>query len=222
MEREINLGRVPEFKYIENETEAFKELIVNATKILSEKMVKAKTDQACEEWWDTLIKDWIKEKKLPLYIRKFNDKYPRGSEVIHNSGRVLIPCDNGPAHWAFSMCFNDNLLSLPEIANFISSDQIPIAFALKGKEKSSKYIFTKHEIDNPNNKGWKIAHIEPVGLKTRKPLEEIEIKKIETHFFHFMNPKNMFLFPLKYAGLAEVEEVINVFKKDKYYFSDAG
>ena len=36
-----------------------------------------------------------------------------------------------------------------------------------------------------------------------------------------MNLKKYVLFPLKYAGLAEVEDY-KCFKKDKYYFSDAG
>ncbi len=162
--------------------------------------------------WDNLVEEWVKDSKLPLYIRKSGDKYLRGSEIIHKSGRILIPVDNGPAHWVFCMCINKKLINIKKVSNLIKKDKIPVAYILKkGEAKSSKYKCTEHSIDTPNKKGWKIAHKEPIGLNTRRKLKEIDINILERHFTKFMSPSNIFLVPLPYAGLAEIKEVIDIF-----------
>ena len=61
---------------------------------------------------------------------------------------------------------------------------------------------------NLNASNWKLAHIESVGLNTRTALTEIDIKSITTQFRHLMQPSNMFVIPLVWSGLGEIESVI--------------
>lgn len=204
-------NKLKNYSSLENELTEFKQKLIETVKLLKAITISVMPDKSFVENWDKLIEDWINS-DLPLYVRKHGDKYPRGSEIKHKSGRILIPVDNGPAHWALSMCINQNLIGIKEVKHYIDQDQIPVAMILNKKEKLSKYKCTKHLIDNPNKKGWKVAHIEQVGLNTRQSLNEIDIGDLEKHFKDFMSPSNMFLIPLLYAGLAEVEEVISVFK----------
>lgn len=161
--------------------------------------------------WDQLIDAWSKDKDLPLYIRKSNEKYPRGKIIKHNSGRILIPADNGPAHWSICMCMNENSPSLAEIREIVADDRIPIAMILKSSEKTSDFKCTMNEIDDATGKGWKIAHKKEIGLNSRQPLETTPIHLLEEHFRKFMSPKNMFLFPKEFSGLAEVQAFIEIF-----------
>lgn len=210
----FNRNRIVSASDFEKKMEKFQHLFGEPINELKVVLDSAQPEQVHKEWWARLIRDWVEDESMPLFIRKFNDKFPRGSEVIHSSGRVLIPCDNGPAHWSFSMCYNDNYIGLPQIKEFLSNDLIPVAFAIKGTEKQSKYRQTKHLIDTPNKKGWKIAHVAPVGLKTRTSLVDIPIETLEEHFRKFMDPMNMFVVPIELSGLAEIPEVIEAFKTE--------
>tara|TARA_Y100000768_G_scaffold388408_1_gene384176 strand:+ start:48238 stop:48864 length:627 start_codon:yes stop_codon:yes gene_type:complete len=201
------------FDEIEEDFSDLEMRISEIGKEFRERLEKMQPKESSLQYWDQLVKDWADDKSLPLYIRKFNENYSRGKEVIHNSGRIIIPCDNGVAHWGFSMCFNSIEPSLQEIKRLVDSDRVPIAMVLKKKEREqAKYFRTKHDIDDPNKKGWKVSHKVPIGLKSKDPLEEIDIELLKSHFRKFVNPNNMFLFPKKYSGLAEIEEIIDSFK----------
>lgn len=52
---------------------------------------------------------------------------------------------------------------------------------------------------------WKVAHIDAVGLGNRA-LVDIGESTLRQHFRKLMTPSNMFVVPLKYAGLAELPE----------------
>ncbi len=209
---QLNKGGLKNFSIFEPRLGQFVELLERAAAELKEHTHAAQANPDSIAWWDNLIEQWITAKDLPLYIRKTNSTFPRGSVHEHKkTGRILIPCDNGPAHWTFSMCANNNLLTLNEIREFIEEDRVPIAMIIKGNEKFSKYRQTKHEIDQPNEKGWKIAHRKSIGLKTSEPINQIDITLLEEHFRQFLRPANMFLIPKKYSGFAEIEEVIKIF-----------
>lgn len=211
MDIKYKTHQIPQYDEVIPEDDDFSYHLTMLAQNLKSKIAKVDLEQFAVAHWENLIKEWSTNPAMPLYIRKTNGRFPRGSEIIHKSGRVLIPCDNGPAHWSFSMCFNKNLLTLGEVQSFIQSDKIPIAMILKSYERSSKYRFTRHEIDMPNFKGWKIAHKKKIGLQSRKPINEMDMEILIEHFVQFTNPANMFLFPLKYAGLAEIDEIIQVF-----------
>ncbi len=72
--------------------------------------------------------------------------------------------------------------------------------------------------DNVNKRGWKLCHIEDVGLNTKMAIETLSLESLVKHFKLLMAPSNHFLIPLDWGGLGEVPEVIEeiaaVEKKD--------
>lgn len=169
------------------------------------------------DYWHSTVYEWKNTKDLPLYIRKFNASFPRGYEATHSSGRRIISTDNSPAQWICSCVFNNTRYSVDDIRKLIESDKIPIAMILPKKDlEKATYKHTLANLeDDPIKKGWKIAHIDAIGLKSRAKLTEMPIEKLEEHFVRFLDPQNTFLFPNEYAGLAEVAEFINVFSSNK-------
>lgn len=206
-------NKLKEFQQFEHKLDKFKANLTEAAKSLANITLDVRPSISSVKHWDRLIEEWALDETLPLYIRKSGASYKRGSEILHSSGRILIPADNGPAHWSLSMCVNENLIETKDLKELIKKDQIPIAFVLSAVESSSKYKQTKHLIDTPNKKDWKIAHIESVGLKSRNKLENTDIEVLQEHFKKFMSPSNMFLFPKHYAGLAELDETIKIYKE---------
>lgn len=155
--------------------------------------------------WDQLIDTWARNVAFPLYVRKANDN--RGSIILHRSGRSLIPCDNSTAQWAFTNAILGTMPTLEEIHSFINQDSIPVAMIMKTSEKKkAKYHCTLRGSINPNAAGWKVCHIQGVGLATRTPIAEIDESVLLKHFHKLMTPRNMFVIPLKYAGLGELPE----------------
>jgi len=61
-------------------------------------------------------------------------------------------------------------------------------------------------------KGWKLAHIEPVGLNTRTPLATLPIGTLQSKFINLVSPANMFLIPRDWGGLAEAPTVLEAIK----------
>ncbi|MFN0138722.1 MAG: hypothetical protein ACKVQW_01380 [Pyrinomonadaceae bacterium] len=156
--------------------------------------------------WDELVQSWA-DSDLPLVIRK--SSLIRGTTIPHVSGRELIVADNSPAHWAFSKAYGGKVPNLIEIRKLIDEDAIPFTYATKASEKiHMRYKRTLAARDNVNKCGWKLCHIEPVGLSSREPLANFSLEKLLTHFKALMSPSNHFLVPLRWAGLGEVPEVI--------------
>ena len=177
------------------ELKEFSDHLIATAKILETLTAKHQPQKKAVEHWDALIRAWADDSTLPLYIRKSEARAGRGSVVIHGeSKREIIITDNGPAHFTLSMALNNNLISLAQIRTLIESDAIPVAFALSGEEKDSKYRFSRHEVDQPNKKGWKVAHIDEIGLKTRKSVSQIPLEVLKAHFIKFLSPANMFLY----------------------------
>ena len=163
--------------------------------------------------WDKLIDDWGNNDSMPLFIRK--QSFGRGSIIFHNSGRKLIFTDNSPAIWAYSACLLEEGFSLNHIKNLLNKDEIPISLALKEHELIRAEYKCKLSSVNLNKKGWKLAHINSVGIKKRlneDNLKNLPIEELIAHFVKFMSPSNMFLIPKQWSGLAELPEVIDVFK----------
>jgi hypothetical protein len=155
--------------------------------------------------WERLIGDWTKDVTLPLFVRKSSND--RGSVIRHFQGRSLVPTDNSPAQWAFAQAILGKKPSLEEIKSQIEADAIPVAMILKSAEKpNAKYRCTLGRVVNPNSFGWKVAHVEPVGLSTKVPLVSISESQLFEHFHKLMNPRNMFLVPTSYAGMGEIPE----------------
>jgi hypothetical protein len=156
--------------------------------------------------WDAMIEGWI-ESDLPLIVRKASGV--RGAELRHETGRRLVVSDNSPAQWAFARAFEGATYDVDGVRLLLERDEIPVALATKSAEKSMmKYKRTLTARDNVNQRGWKLCHIESVGLSTRVPLEVISLEQLHGHFRRFLAPSNHFLVPLRWGGLGEVPEFI--------------
>lgn len=157
--------------------------------------------------WKKLIHDWKDEHSLPLIIRKQTGI--RGSEITHSSGRIIVTTDNSFSQWIYYNVLRGNTFSINDIKILLQKDEIPMSFAIKTSEKEKikyKKIIGKYSI---NEQGWKLCHIDSVGLKTKLPIEEINIHELEDHFIKLANPRNMFLLPLEIGSLGEIQEFID-------------
>lgn len=98
---------------------------------------------------------------------------------------------------------------MDEITTQLERDEIPFAFATKSKEKEQmKYKKTLAAADSVNKRGWKLCHIQEVGLGSAKMIESLPIERLITYFRLFLKPSNHFLVPLHLAGFGEISEVI--------------
>jgi hypothetical protein len=157
--------------------------------------------------WAGLLAAWVAADDLPLFVRKHSSN--RGSVVSHSSGRPLVPCDNSPAHWAYVMASNGECPSLDDIRARLAKDEIPVAMIQKVVEKpSAKYHCTLPRKFNVNEYGWKLAHIQGVGLNNRTHISELPLERLTAQFLSLMAPGNMFVVPLAWAGIAEIDTVI--------------
>lgn len=78
----------------------------------------------------------------------------------------------------------ERVISLDEIRAFFIEDKIPMCYAIKSKEKDKnkhKQILGEYSI---NKLGWKLCLFEAIGLRTKTPINKIDIKKLETHFLN--------------------------------------
>jgi hypothetical protein len=157
------------------------------------------------EHWDRLIEGWSDEVSLPLYVRKSDNN--RGAVISHPSGRRIVPTDNSPAQWAFALAVLGEQPSLEDIRRLIDEDRVPIAMILNAKEKATaRYHRTLGKTVHLNAAGWKVAHVDPVGLTSRTSLLNVAEPTLRSHFRKLMAPRNMFAIPLRYAGLGELPE----------------
>lgn len=149
--------------------------------------------------WETLVEEWILTPALPLYIRK--SSATRGQVLTHATGRLLVPCDNTTAVWAFTLALEGECPSLQEVGAFVQARKIPYSFTgLRGR-------FAQFYAA-----GWKLAHIMEVGLQTREQLERLPITTLEDHFRKLVLPSNMFAIPKAWAGLGEIPEIIEAIR----------
>jgi hypothetical protein len=161
--------------------------------------------------WDELLSAWSKS-DVPLVIRKSGGV--RGVALLHNSGRELIVADNSPAQWAFAQAYAGRTYDLDDVRQLLAKDEIPFAFATRTAEKvQMKYRRTLAPHDNVNKCGWKLCHIEEIGLSTRIPLVELPLDTLIWHFRLLVSPSNHFVVPLHWSGLGEVDEFIAEIKE---------
>ena len=90
----------------------------------------------------------------------------------------------------------------------LETDKIPVAMVLPKKEsKTAQHKCTK-QTANLNQLGWKICHIDPVGIGKKGIFANIPMETLKQHFRKYMSPHNMFLVPKQWAGLGEMPEMI--------------
>ena len=157
-----------------------------------------------------LLNHWSADSALPLFVRRASAG--RGRVILHRSGREIVPTDNSPAHWALALALAARVPSPAEVRKALSEDAIPVALVIKKSEQEhATYRCTRMEV-SLNALGWKVAHLEDVGLG-RVDLQETPIDRIIAHFHRFLWPGNMFVVPLLWAGLAELPEMVDAIRK---------
>lgn len=158
--------------------------------------------------WEHLIVEWSECDVMPLIVRKGNQ---RGQELKHSTGRRIIVSDNTFALWVCRNVLDGKTFDLSDIKKMLGNKEIPMVYALS-KEDRQKASHTKtlgeHALSGSDGK-FKLCHIEPVGINSRKPIEEMDICDIVECFKRYANPKNMFVLPKEIGGLGEVREFID-------------
>lgn len=162
--------------------------------------------------WDRLIEEWVNEPTVPLLIRKGGN---RGELFYHNIGRPLVIVDNSPANWCFASALLGRCPTLPEIHKALENHDIPVAMIFKKEELPfATYrgsLGRTGDIPNLNSLGWKVCHINSVGLNNRTSAAATPISSLIQQTRAFLNPRNMFLVPKIYGGLGELPEFLHVF-----------
>jgi hypothetical protein len=162
--------------------------------------------------WIGLIHEWSTAPDLPLLIRKARDN--RGHALRHESGRTIVPTDNSPAHWSMALALCGSRPSLDEVRAMLAQDRVPVAMVIKVSEKAeARFRCTRQSTPGPNQMGWKVAHIEDVGLGYTDVLTTLPLSELQAHFVRFLSPSNMFLVPKAYAGIAETPEFVSAFRQ---------
>jgi hypothetical protein len=132
---------------------------------------------------------------------------------------MVVPADNGPAHWSLTLAFRGKMPTVGDVREILKRDEIPVAMAFTATEKvGAHYRCTRSMIDGPNARGWKVAHIDDIGLGYAGALEQIAPARLSEHFKKFLAPSNMFLVPKAYAGIAETPEFVQVFRERREAF----
>jgi hypothetical protein len=159
--------------------------------------------------WHGLVQEWVRDRRLPLLVRR--PRLGRGQEIIHHSGRVLIPTDDSPAMYLLSLAIERRQPSCRTLLQALESGAMPVAAALTAEERQhARYSGTIGQMDAPNlsSLGYSVCHITHVGLR-RVPLEERTEIELVAHSLLFLSPVNMFVVPKQYAGVGELPEFID-------------
>ena len=161
--------------------------------------------------WDELLDAWLADRSLPLLVRKARGD--RGARQRSSTGRLVVAVDNSPAQWAFAVAF-DRLCPTPgEIDGMLRDGRIPVAMAFTREERvGAIYQGLRGACPSTNGAGWKLAHLEDVALGGRGGLSTYGDAALEAHFRRLMSPRNMFVVPLDWAGLAEVTDFVAGFR----------
>ncbi len=129
------------------------------------------------------------------------------------SGRILVPTDNSPAHWSMALALCGTCPTLEELRDLFSTDRVPVAMVIKASEKiEAKYRCTRQSTPGPNQMGWKVAHVDDVGLGYTDAVTLVDLRELKAHFVRFLSPSNMFLVPKAYAGIAETPDFVQAFR----------
>lgn len=164
--------------------------------------------------WNILTSSWIESNNIPLIIR--SKKYPKGIEIIHETGRKIIPSDNSPALWIAEQILHKNEPTLDEIESCIHAMEIPFSFI----QKKNTNLNLKYKTSCTYNKiltkkEWKLCHINNVGLNKKGDISKLNIEFLKGKSFNLINPYNFFLLPKTIGGLGEISYFIESLQEEE-------
>lgn len=177
--------------------------------------IRPKLSEDVIQHWDSLIDAWADDVTLPLFIRKQSADI--GSILQHGASlRPLAPCDNSPAHWVVITAFSTGRrFSLAEIKAAIEKHAIPVTMAMSKADivaSAMKGVLAKTKGFNASDYGWKVDHVDDVGLKQRLRIQEMPIGDLKDHFKRMMKPSNIVLVPSVLKGLGDMPAFIRYIK----------
>jgi hypothetical protein len=164
--------------------------------------------------WDTLIEEWSEAQDLPLFVRKQNANI--GDLLQHKaSGRALAPCDNSPAHWSIITAFNrGTAFTINDVRQEIKKHGVPVCMVMTPAEVAEsvmKGVGAKQ--NNASKLGWKVDHIDSVGLNQRRKIEDIDLFDLKNHFCRLMKPSNIVLVPSALKGLGDLPAFLDIIRR---------
>ena len=124
-----------------------------------------------------------------------------------------MPVDNSPAQWAYALACRGVTYSLDEIRRLLAADAVPVAMIFTREERAGAHYRRALGKSGTAEAGWKLGHIDGVGLRTADALTTLPIAALETHHHRLLSPRNLFLMPLAWAGLAELPEVTSAIRR---------
>lgn len=176
-------------------------------------------------YWSALISDWCADPQMPLLVRKGST---RAVKRVHRSGRVVIPCDNSPAHWAFLGCYKGAEPTLADVLEQLQSGTLPLAMARSREEKALVDVGEVEAVGGfiaksaygqvnrfPDGKQYKLCHLEGIGLRVRGTAESLDEMILRRHMRQFLDPTNMIVVPKRYSGIGECPPFLRPFLKAK-------
>lgn len=163
--------------------------------------------------WDALIDAWADREDLPLLVRK--QAADIGDLLGHReSGRLLAPCDNSPAHWVVVNAFASGAaFTMRDVEVAIADHRVPVTMAMNLAEIAAarmKGVLAKQP--SAYKKGWKVDHIDEVGLGQKLRVEDIPLTDLKSHFRRLMKPSNIVLVPSVLKGLGDMPAFIEAIK----------
>ena len=158
--------------------------------------------------WRTMIAQWVDRPEMPLLIRRPAEG--RGREIKHQkTGRVLVPVDNTPAHWALAMALDGKTPSCEQALAALRDGSLGVAMALKESEKEQACyhgLLRKWEVLKP----WRLCHVDNVADHTKGEIANWDIDALKRHTTRLLDPNNMFLIA-KGCGFGEDRTFIRAF-----------
>lgn len=164
--------------------------------------------------WDDLIDAWSNREDLPLLVRK---QAADIGEILqhHGTGRALAPCDNSPAHWVVVNAFASGVaFTIRDVELALANHRIPVTMAMNLQEIAAaamKGVLAKQP--SAYKKGWKVDHIDDVGLGQKLRVEEIPLADLKSHFCRLMKPSNIVLVPSVLKGLGDMPAFLEAVKR---------
>lgn len=145
---------------------------------------------------------------MPLLVRR--PACGRGREIVHPSGRILVPTDSSPAHYLLSLSMARRRPSLQKLRDALERGRMPVANTLTASElRRARYTGLLSQMGAPNldTLGYSVCHVSRIGLQ-RTPLELRTETELVAHSLLFLSPVNMFVVPKPFAGVGELPEFI--------------
>jgi hypothetical protein len=165
--------------------------------------------------WKRTIDDWCNDDSLPILVRRSHGN--RGHEVhgLEKPGRILVPSDNAPAHWALALGMLDSAPSIEAIRQHCTNRTIPVSDP-RGLSKTAlwrnTFLFNSLGLPPKDQRelvarwgSWSVRHIDNVALPKTGRIETLPEETLKASFCRLLDLSNMILVPKPWGPIAELK-----------------